>query len=80
MRSVSPTICCPLVTRMGEPDKEDVVEEEVDLKLAVMKDPIVGMDTITWEKGKGDGALSARPLSSPKEMSDAQRRVHTIAL
>ena len=47
MSSVSPTLCYPVVTRMGEPGKEDVVEEEVDLKLAMMKDPIVGMDTIT---------------------------------
>ena len=78
MCSVSPTYCCPMVTRMGEPAEVDMVEDEVDLKHAMMKDPIVGMETITWEQGKGDGALAARPLSSPKEMSDAQRRVHDL--
>ena len=53
-------------------------EEDVDLKLALMKEPIVGMENVTWEEGKGPGAIPARPLSSPKEMSLAQRLIHDI--
>ena len=59
--------------KIGAPDEEDV-----NPKLAVIGEPIVGMEVVTWEEGKGPGALPARPLSSPKEMTTAQRRIHDI--
>ena len=68
--------CCPVVIRDGESIKGDGAEEEVNPKHATLSDPIVGMDKVTWEDGKGPGALAAKPLPSPKSMSDAQRRIH----
>jgi len=32
---------------------EAIVEEEVDPRLAVVGEPIVGMEHFTWEEGKG---------------------------
>ena len=78
--SVSPNCyCCPLVTRIDEPVEGGAFDEQefVDPKLALMRKPIVGMETITWEDGKGAGAIPARVLPSPKEMTAAQR-VHDV--
>ena len=59
--------CCPVVVaRDGEPVREDGTEEEVNPKHAMLSDPIVGMDKITWDDGKGPGAITAKPLPSPK--------------
>lgn len=77
--SASPTLCYPLVPRTDEHREGSVIEEEVvDPTLAMMRNPILGTDTITGERGKGDGALPARPLPSPKEMTDQQRKIHDI--
>ena len=69
--------CCPVVVRDGESVKGDD-EEDVNPKHAVLSDPIVGMDKVTWEDGKGPGAIAAKPLPSPKPMTDAQRRIHDL--
>ena len=69
--------CCPVVIRDGESVKGDD-EEDVNPKHAVLSDPIVGMDKVTWEDGKGPGAIAAKPLPSPKPMTDAQRRIHDL--
>ena len=76
--TVSPLhYCCPLVVREGDAVKGlDVEEEEVNPKHAMLSDPTVGMEKVTWEDGKGPGAIAAKPLPSPKPMSDAQRRIH----
>jgi hypothetical protein len=50
----------------------------VNPKHAMLSEPIVGMDKVTWVDGKGPGALAAKPLPSPKPMSDAQRRIHDL--
>ena len=76
--SVSPTFCCPVVTRKDELDGNEIDDEVVDPKLAMMKEPIVGLESVTWEQGKGSGALPARPLNYPKQMSDAVRRIHDL--
>ena len=76
--SVRPTLCCPVVTREDEPGGSVVDDEVVDPKLAMTREPIVGLESVTWEQGKGSGALPARPLPSPKEMSDSVRRIHDI--
>ena len=70
--------CCPVVVREGELVKDDGAEEEVNPKHAMLSEPIVGMDKVTWVDGKGPGALAAKPLPSPKPMSDAQRRIHDL--
>ena len=71
--------CCPLVVREGDTVKgHDVEEEEVYPKHAMLSDPIVGMEKVTWEDGKGPGAIAAKPLPCPKPLSDAQRRIHDL--
>ena len=69
-----------MVTHHDEHLEEIVVpgEEDVDPKMALTGEPIVGMENITWEEGKGPGAIPAKPLPSPKEMSVAQRRIHDL--
>ena len=59
--SVSPTFCCPVVTRKDELDGNEIDDAVVDPKLAMMKEPIVGLESVTWEQSKGSGALPARP-------------------
>ena len=71
-------LCCPVVVRDGAVVEDDVVDEEVNPKHAMLSDPIVGMEKVTWEDGRGPAAIAARPLPSPKPMSDAQRRIHDL--
>ena len=53
-----------MVTHHDEHLEEIVVpdEEDVDPKMALMGEPIVGMENMTWEEGKGPGAIPAKPL------------------
>jgi hypothetical protein len=67
-----------LVVRDGETVRDGGTEEDVNPKHALLSDPIVGMDKITWDDGKGPGAITAKPLPSPKSMTDAQRRIHDL--
>ena len=53
-------------------------EEDVDPKMVLMGELIVGKEDITWEEGKGPGAIPARRLPSPKDISTAQRRIHDL--
>ena len=60
-------------------DQPGVVgEEDVDPKMAMMGEPIVGMDRVVYDESTGHGALPARPLTSPKSMSAAQRAIHDL--
>ena len=43
-----------------------------------MEEPIIGMENVTWEDGKGTGARPAKPLPSPKTMSETRRRIHDL--
>ena len=70
--------CCPVIVRDGESVKVQVDDEEVNPKFAMLADPIVGMENVTWDDGKGPGALKPKALPSPKPMSDAQRRLHDL--
>ena len=47
------------------PSKEEQEEQEVDLKQAMLDDPIVGVEIISTQQ-HGAGARSARPLPTPK--------------
>ena len=53
-------------------------DEEVDPKMALMSEPIVGIEKVVYDDATGSGAIPARPLTSPKSMSAAQRAVHDI--
>ena len=53
-------------------------DEEVDRRFALLSEPIVGQESVTWDDRDGHGAIPARPLSSPKAMSEAQRKVHDL--
>ena len=46
--------------------------------MAMMGEPIVGMDRVIYDETTGPGALQARPLVSPKAMSAEQRAVHDL--
>ena len=69
------------MTQSGE---EDVVEtgaeddEEVDPKLAVLGEPIVGVERIVYDEDTGPGAIPARPLPTPRSMTEAQRAIHDL--
>ena len=46
--------------------KVAVEDEEVNPKHAVLSEPILGMEKVTWEDGKGPGALRPKALPSPR--------------
>ena len=65
--------CCPVGATVNDQDGLlGMDEEEVDPKMALMGEPIVGMERVVYDDATGPGALAARPLPSPKLMSDAQ--------
>ena len=77
--SVSPIHCCPVMMRHDKQLADTEIDEEVaDPKLAMMKDPIVGIENVTRDDANGAGALPAKPLPSRKEMTAAQRAVHDL--
>ena len=52
-------------------------ELEVDMGLAMLDDPIVGVEAVLSNQ-HGPGARPARPLRTPKQMSPAQREIHDL--
>ena len=46
--------------------------------MAMMSEPIVGIDKVVYDDATGSGAIPARPLTSPKTMSATQRAVHYL--
>ena len=65
---------------MGTLDDQQngVGEEDVDPKMALVGEPIIGVERVVYDDSTGHGALEARPLSSPKGMSVAQRAIHDL--
>ena len=53
----------------------DVEEEELEPKSVVVDDPIVGESFTTLDKN-GPGAIEAKPISSPRELTPLQRAKH----
>ena len=53
-------------------------DDEADPRMAVADEPIIGVDRVVYDDATGHGALAAKPLSSPKTMSAAQRAIHDI--
>ena len=52
-------------------------DEDVDTDLAVLDDPIVGVEQVTLDKD-GPGALTARPLPTPPSMTPAAFLKHCL--
>ena len=74
-------LCCPLQrARVYQPNDDGVgyVEELVDPKMALMGQPIVGIDRVVYDESTGDGAAPAKPLASPKVTSTSQRAIHDL--
>ena len=70
--------CYPIMGESHDPVDTDFVEEEVDPKMAMLGEPIVGIERVVYDDATGSGAIPARPLSSPKSMSAAERAVHDL--
>ena len=72
---------CPLMgTRTTQSDGGVVEddEEEVNPKLVVLGEPIVGVDRVVFDEETGPGAIPARPLQTPRSMTTAQRAIHDL--
>ena len=53
-------------------------EEEADPKMAMLGEPIIGVERVVYDDKTGPGAIPAKPLPTPKSMSSAQRAVHEV--
>ena len=76
------TFCFPITGTRIDQDDEGVAgndEEVADPKLAMLGEPIVGIDRVVYDESTGPGAIPARPLTSPKGMSTAQRAIHDLS-
>ena len=85
--AVSPLLVCANTLKvMGPAGKEvdvqdeDVLEDEVPdvSKYAVLGEPIVGRESVTYSEKTGQGALQVKPLPSPKEPTAAEKARHNI--
>ena len=76
---VRPLLCpiLPAADGAAAQGPEQVDEEEVvdTRKVAVLGEPIVGVDAVTFDE-RGQGALQAEGLPSPKEPTQAARDKH----
>ena len=75
---VSPLVFCyPIGVTLA--DHPLVIgEEDVDPKMAMMGEPIVGMDRVVYDESTGHGALPARLVTSAKSMNAAHRATHGL--
>ena len=53
-------------------------DEDVDVDLAQLDDPIVGVEQVLADQ-HGDGALDAQPIASPPSMTPAAFFKHCLA-
>ena len=53
-------------------------DELVDPGMAMLGEPIIGVEQVVYDESTGSGALPAWPTSSPKGMSAAQRAIHDL--
>ena len=71
--------CCPVGATVNDQDGLlGMDEEEVDPKMALMGEPIIGMERVVYDDATGPGALAARPLPSPSLMSAARKAIHDL--
>ena len=52
-------------------------EEDIDMRLALESDPIVGTDLVI-SGANGPGALTPKPLSTPHSMTPRERAIHNL--
>ena len=52
-------------------------EPDVDAEHALVKEPIVGTETVLLDKGE-PGARQAQPLKAPTEMAQAEWEAHSL--
>ena len=83
MSTISPVrpnfVCCPIgVTRDDQAGGVGGDDGDADPKMALMEDPIVGIDRVVYDESTGPGALAARPLASPRSLSASKRAVHDL--
>ena len=69
MSTISPVrpnfVCCPIgVTRDDQAGGVGGDDGDADPKMALMEDPIVGIDSVVYDESTGPGALAAHPLIS----------------
>ena len=53
-------------------------DDEADPKMAMVGEPIVGLERVVYDESTGPGAQAARPPASPKNMSAAQTAKHDL--
>ena len=82
MQPVSPLFInlCPVIkARADNKDSVGLEEDElVDPALAVMNEPIIGVDRVVYDDATGPGAIPAKPLPTPKSMTVLQRSIHDL--
>ena len=71
--------CCPIVVTPD--DRAGGIgggDDDADPKMALLGEPIVGIDRVVYDESTGPGALAARPLASPRIMSASKRAIHDL--
>ena len=82
VRPSSVCFCCPTLS-LGKAEElsglvcGECVDEDVDHKLALLKDPIVGIDKTILD-ANGPGALDPKLLTTPPTMTKAQWEKHKV--
>ena len=79
--SVSPSLPNALAPGRDEDHQHSQThkeEEEVDMKLALLDEPIVGVEQVIHD-AHGPGALKPRALPSPKPMTAAQKAIRDLS-
>ena len=72
-------LCCPIeATLDNQPGGVDGGDDDADPKMAIVGEPIVGMERVVYHDSTGPGALAAHPLASPRSMSAAKRPIHDL--
>lgn len=57
----------------------DGEDEVIDSRMAMLGEPIIGIERVVYDDVTGPGALAARPLNSPKGMSAVKRAIHDLS-
>ena len=72
-------LCFPIeVTQDNQQGGVGGDDDEADPKMAMVGEPIVGLERVVYDESTGPGALAARPLPSPKSMSAAAKTIHDL--
>ena len=61
----------------GDEHSQEEEEEVIDPKQMALDEPVTGVDVVLFDEN-GPGALEPRAISSPKDMTPAQRAKHNL--